>query len=58
MVALKSITDLVDTDTPTQDEFLKNLNLASETLQEKLTAAVDFFAGSDTPLPGDASPAL
>lgn len=49
LVVLKSITDLVDSDKPTQDEFLKNLNLASRTLQEKLTAAVHFFAGNDTP---------
>ena len=40
LLALKSITDLVDTETPTQDEFLANLSLASETLREKLIAAI------------------
>ncbi|MCG8472371.1 MAG: hypothetical protein MI742_10995 [Desulfobacterales bacterium] len=45
LVALKAITDLVDTDTPTQDEFMQNLKFASERLQKKLTDAVHCFAG-------------
>ncbi|VFQ45680.1 5'-methylthioadenosine nucleosidase [Desulfoluna butyratoxydans] len=42
LLALKSVTDLVDTETPTQEEFLANLALASEALQEKLTAAIAY----------------
>jgi len=40
LLALKSITDLVDSETPSQDEFLKNLAQASEVLREKLIAAL------------------
>ena len=46
LVVLKSITDLVDTHTPTQDEFVANLTFASERLQEKLSAVVHYFAES------------
>ena len=54
LVALKSITDLVDTDTPTQEEFLQNLSLASKRLEVKLTAAVRYFAGRERPACGEA----
>lgn len=45
LITLKSITDLVDSKKPTQDEFMKNLSLASENLQKKLIAAINFCAG-------------
>ncbi len=35
-MAIKSITDLVDTETPTEEEFLKNLSLASEKLSKEV----------------------
>ncbi|WP_300668495.1 hypothetical protein [Desulfoluna sp.] len=50
LVALKSITDLVDSGRPTHEEFLENLSVASEALQAKLTAAIDYCACTDLSL--------
>ena len=43
--ALKVVTDIVDGDQVTQDEFLANLHTAATTLQEKLLAVITFVAG-------------
>ena len=43
-VALKSITDLVDGDTATQEEFYANLHSASDALQEKLSLMLRLLA--------------
>lgn len=43
--ALKVVTDIVDGDRPTQDEFLENLSAASKSLQEKLPKIVEFVMG-------------
>jgi 5'-methylthioadenosine nucleosidase len=40
--AIKVVTDIVDGDRPTQDEFLENLHTASQSLQEKLPKIVEF----------------
>eukprot|EP00929_Paragymnodinium_shiwhaense_P112840 TRINITY_DN81108_c0_g1_i1.p1 TRINITY_DN81108_c0_g1~~TRINITY_DN81108_c0_g1_i1.p1 ORF type:complete len:252 (+),score=56.83 TRINITY_DN81108_c0_g1_i1:119-874(+) len=45
MLALKVVTDIVDGEHPTQDEFLKNLATAAESLQKAVPAALDFIAG-------------
>jgi 5'-methylthioadenosine nucleosidase len=43
--ALKVVTDIVDGDRPTQDEFFENLGSAAKSLQEKLPVLVDFLVG-------------
>jgi nucleoside phosphorylase len=43
MLALKSITDLVDGVHPTQEEFLANLSQASSELQKKLIMLLEFL---------------
>lgn len=45
MFALKSITDIVDGDRPTHEEFLENLAAAAQSLQEKLPQVLEFLAG-------------
>ena len=45
-VAIKSITDIVDGEHPTEDEFLANLSLASERLTEKVVEAVRWLASN------------
>ena len=44
--AIKSITDLVDGSTPTEEEFLKNLSSASIALSRELLRVVDYLAGN------------
>lgn len=39
------VTDIVDGDIPTQDEFLENLGKASISLQEKLPKIIDLLLG-------------
>lgn len=40
--ALKVVTDIVDGDRVTQDEFFENLSAASKSLQEKIPLVLDF----------------
>lgn len=42
--AVKSITDLVDNSTPTEEEFLKNLAAASIALSREVLRVIDFLA--------------
>lgn len=42
--AVKSITDLVDNDTPTEEEFLKNMSTALKTLSVQVLKIIDFLA--------------
>lgn len=42
--AIKSITDLVDNSTPTEEEFLKNLESASFALSREIIRVIDFLA--------------
>ncbi|HPI70467.1 MAG TPA: hypothetical protein PLF99_04010 [Tenuifilaceae bacterium] len=42
-IAIKAITDLIDGNEPTEEEFLKNLHLASEMLCEKTFQLVDYL---------------
>jgi len=42
-IAIKAITDLIDGNSPTEEEFLKNLRLASEMLCEKTFQLVDYL---------------
>ncbi len=44
VMALKAITDLVDHNAATADQFAANLHLASEQLAEKLVQVIDFCA--------------
>ncbi len=44
-IALKVVTDIVDGDRPTQDEFLEHLSAASKSLQEKLPKILEFVMG-------------
>jgi 5'-methylthioadenosine nucleosidase len=45
MFCVKAITDIVDGDRPTQDEFLENLNAAAAALQGMLPQVLQFIAG-------------
>jgi Nucleoside phosphorylase len=42
---LKVVTDIVDGDKPTQEEFLENLHKAAESLQEALPKAIEYICG-------------
>jgi 5'-methylthioadenosine nucleosidase len=44
-LGLKVVTDIVDGDVPTQDEFLQNLHTASKRLQEVLPQVLDYLHG-------------
>lgn len=44
-LGVKVVTDIVDGDVPTQDEFLENLHKASASLQEALPKVLDFVIG-------------
>lgn len=41
-IALKAITDLIDTDIPTQEEFMKNINTASNNLSKAVIEVVNY----------------
>jgi 5'-methylthioadenosine nucleosidase len=43
--AFKVVTDIVDGDRVTQDEFFENLAAASASLQEKIPKVVEFITG-------------
>jgi len=45
LLAIKVVTDIVDGDRPTQDEFLENLGAAAASLQRAVPEALDFIAG-------------
>lgn len=44
-VALKVVTDIVDGDRPTHEEFMEHLSAASKSLQEKLPKILEFVMG-------------
>mmetsp|Transcript_28705 Transcript_28705/g.43884 ORF Transcript_28705/g.43884 Transcript_28705/m.43884 type:complete len:278 (+) Transcript_28705:63-896(+) len=44
---LKVVTDIVDGDKPTQEEFLENLGTAAKSLQEALPKVVEFICGKN-----------
>ena len=44
MFALKSVTDIVDGDQPTPEEFMKNLGTAAKSLQEALPKVLSFIS--------------
>ncbi len=44
-IALKVVTDIVDGDRPTQDEFFENLGAAARALQEAVPKLVHFVVG-------------
>lgn len=46
-LGLKVVTDIVDGDKPTQDEFLENLHTASKSLQEALPKVLDYICGKE-----------
>ena len=43
--ALKVVTDIVDGDRPTHEEFLENLTKASLSLRDKLPKVIEFVMG-------------
>ena len=46
-IALKSITDLIDSEHPTREEFQRNLVMASKKISEKLTLLLGEIGGTD-----------
>lgn len=42
---VKAVTDIVDGDRPTAEEFLENLHSAAAALQRTLPQVLDFLAG-------------
>ena len=46
-IAVKAITDIVDGDKPTQDEFLENLGAAAKALQGAVPKVIEFVAGKE-----------
>ena len=44
---MKAITDIVDGDKPTQDEFLENLGAAAKALQGAVPKVIEFVAGKE-----------
>ena len=44
---LKVVTDIVDGDKPTQEEFLENLQTAAKSLQETLPKVIEHVCGRD-----------
>ena len=44
-LAVKAITDIVDGDKPTQDEFMENLGAAAKALQGAVPKVLEFLAG-------------
>ncbi len=47
LVALKVVTDIVDGDGPTQEEFLENLSTAAKSWQEQLPKVIEFVMGKN-----------
>jgi 5'-methylthioadenosine nucleosidase len=46
-MGIKVVTDIVDGDQPTQDEFMENLHAASVSLQEALPKVLEYVMGKD-----------
>jgi len=46
-MGLKVVTDIVDGNQPTQDEFLENLHAASQSLQQALPKVLDYVLGKE-----------
>lgn len=46
-LGVKVVTDIVDGDRPTQDEFLENLHAASHSLQAALPKVLDYICGKE-----------
>jgi 5'-methylthioadenosine nucleosidase len=44
-LALKVVTDIVDGDRPTHEEFLENLSTAAISLQQKIPLLIDYIVG-------------
>ena len=44
-VCVKVVTDIVDGDRPTHEEFLENLHIASDSLQTVVPKVIDFMLG-------------
>lgn len=47
VVFLKAVTDLVDGDKPTAEEFLQNLTVVTAALEETATRVIDFINGKN-----------
>jgi 5'-methylthioadenosine nucleosidase len=47
LIAVKAITDIVDGDKPTQDEFMENLGAAAKALQGAVPKVIEFIAGKE-----------
>ena len=47
MFAIKVVTDIVDGDRPTEEEFLENLHTAAYSLQQVIPTALDFVVGKN-----------
>jgi 5'-methylthioadenosine nucleosidase len=45
MFCVKAVTDIVDGDKPTQEEFLENLHAAAAALQQVLPKVLEFVSG-------------
>ena len=45
LIAVKVVTDIVDGDRPTQDEFFENLSHAAQSLQIAVPKVIDFVSG-------------
>ena len=43
--AIKVITDIVDGDRPTQDEFMENLSTAAKSLQDTIPRVIEYIVG-------------
>lgn len=47
VVFLKAVTDLVDGDKPTAEEFLQNLTVVTAALEETATKVINFINGKN-----------
>ena len=45
MFAIKVVTDIVDGDRPTEEEFFENLQAAAHSLQDAVPRALEFIIG-------------
>lgn len=45
LMCVKVVTDIVDGDFPTEDEFLQNLSAAAESLKQSLPQVIKYVAG-------------
>ena len=47
LLAVKVVTDIVDGDKPTHEEFMANLGTAAASLKQAVPAVLDFIAGKE-----------